>query len=67
MCYSSSKDFGWGIKKEATREPEARQQTPPDRSEPTFTARDFTFWAFPRRRKNREAGEPAAERTRERV
>jgi hypothetical protein len=67
MCYSSSKDFGWGIKKEATREPEARQQTPPDRTEPHFTAQDFTFWAFPRRRKTHEAEEPAAERTSERV
>ncbi len=34
MCYSSSKDFGWGIKKEATREPEARQQTPADSAGP---------------------------------
>jgi hypothetical protein len=67
MCYSSSKDFGWGIKKDATREPEARQQTPPDRTEPHFTAKDFTFWAFPRRRKTLEAEEPAAERTSERV
>jgi hypothetical protein len=67
MCYSSSKDFGWGIKKDATREPEARQQTAPDRTEPRYTARDFTFWAFPRRRKTSEAEEPAAERTSERV
>ncbi|GAA1778440.1 hypothetical protein GCM10009712_27510 [Pseudarthrobacter sulfonivorans] len=67
MCYSSSKDFGWGIKKDATREPEARQQTPPDRTEPHFTAQDFSFWTFPRRRKTHEAEEPAGERTSERV
>jgi hypothetical protein len=67
MCYSSSKDFGWGTKKDATREPDTRQQTPPDRPEPTYTAQDFTFWAFPRWRKTHKAGEPAAERPHEKV
>jgi hypothetical protein len=67
MCYSSSKDFGWGIRKEADRKPEARQETPPDRPEPHVTAQDFKFWAFPIRRKTPETREPVVDRTRERV
>ncbi|QHK21199.1 hypothetical protein GU243_17460 [Pseudarthrobacter psychrotolerans] len=67
MCYSSMEEYGWRNKREADRKPEARQETPPDRPEPHYTAQDFTFWAFPRRRKTHEAQEPAAESTRERV
>ncbi len=67
MCYSSMEDFGWRNKREADRKPEARQETPPDRPEPHYTAQDFTFWAFPRRRRTHEAQKPAAERRRERV
>ena len=66
MCYSSSQDFGWGMRKEADRKPEARKETPPDRSEPHVTAQDFKFWAFPIRRKTPAAQEPV-DRTRERV
>jgi len=60
-------EYGWRNKREASRKPEARQETPPDRQEPHYTAQDFTFWAFPRRRKTHEAQEPATERTREKV
>jgi hypothetical protein len=67
MSYSSSKDFGWGIRKEADRKPEARQETPPDRPEPHVTAQDFKFWAFPIRRKTPATQEPVVDRTRERV
>jgi hypothetical protein len=66
MCYSSSQDFGWGMRKEADRKPEARKETPPDRPEPHVTAQDFKFWAFPIRRKTPAAQEPV-DRTRERV
>ncbi len=66
MCYSSMEDFGWRAKKEADRKPGAPQETP-DRPEPHYTAQDFTFWAFPRRRRTHEAQEPAAERRRETV
>jgi hypothetical protein len=59
-------DFGWRTKKEASPKSEPRQQAQPDRQEPQYTAKDFSFWAFPRRRKT-EAQEPAAERTHERV
>ncbi len=67
MCYSSSKDFGWGYKKEADRKPETQQETPPARTEPHYTAQDFTFWAFPVRRKTPAAQDPVADRTHERV
>ena len=66
MCYSSMEDHGWRAKKDAGRKPEPRKETQPDRQEPRYTAQDFSFWAFPRRRKT-EAQEPAAERTHERV
>ncbi len=66
MCYSSSKDFGWGIRKEAGREPEAKQDKPPVRPEPHVTAQDFKFWAFPRRKTPATKG-PTADRTPERV
>jgi hypothetical protein len=67
MCYSSMEDYGWRNKREANRKPEARQETPPDHQEPHYTAQDFTFWAFPRRWKERGTQEPAAERTHEKV
>ena len=67
MCYSSSKDFGWGIRKDADREPEARKETPQDRPEPHVTAQDFRFWAFPHRLKTTTAQESVADRTHERV
>lgn len=59
-------DFGWRAKKEASPKSEPRQESQPDRQEPHYTARDFSFWAFPSRRKT-EAQEPAAERAHERV
>lgn len=67
MCYSSMQDFGWRKKEAATPKPEARRETPADRPEPHYTAKDFTFWAFPRHRKVQETQEPAAERTHEKV
>lgn len=73
MCYSSMEDYGWRNKREASRKPEARQETPKthetpsEPQEPHYTARDFTFWAFPRSWKERETQEPAAERTHEKV
>lgn len=71
MCYASSKDFGWGNKKETRRESEPNQEvrteTQPDRPEPLYTAQEFTFWAFPRWRRTREVQKPAAERSHERV
>ncbi|OAE00374.1 hypothetical protein [Arthrobacter sp. OY3WO11] len=63
MCYSSSKDFGWGIRKEADSKPEAKQET----TEKPVKAQDFTFWAFPGWRKTRAPGTPSAERSKERV
>jgi hypothetical protein len=60
-------DYGWRAKREAKPKSEPRQETPPDRQEPHYTAQDFSFWAFPRRRKTHEAQEPAAERTHEKV
>lgn len=67
MCYSSSKDFGWGIRKESRREPDATQDKQPARPEPDLTEREFTFWAFAPRRKAPTVQEPAADRTPERV
>ncbi|MET4591279.1 hypothetical protein [Arthrobacter sp. 754] len=67
MCYSSMEDYGWRARKDAKPKSEPRQETPPDRQEPHYTAQDFSFWAFPRRRKTHEAQEPAAERTHEKV
>lgn len=67
MCYSSSKDFGWGIRKETDRKPEAKQEEPQVRPEPHVTAQDVKFWAFPLRRKTPAVHEPATDRARERV
>jgi hypothetical protein len=63
MCYSSSKDFGWGIRKEADSQSEAKQETP----EKPVKAQDFRFWAFPNWRKTPAPGTPSAERSKERV
>jgi hypothetical protein len=67
MCYSSSKDFGWGIRKETEHRPEARQETPVETPEKPVKAQDFTFWAFPRRRRTPAPQTPSAERSKERV
>jgi hypothetical protein len=67
MCYSSSKDFGWGIRKETEREPETKQDTQPARSEPDLTEPEFKFWAFVPRRKAPTVQEPAADRSFEKV
>jgi hypothetical protein len=67
MCYSSSKDFGWGIRKETDRKPEAQQEAPAETPEKPVKAQDFTFWAFPNWRKAPAPGSPSAERNKERV
>jgi hypothetical protein len=67
MCYSSSKDFGWGIKKEADRQPEAKQETPAETPEKRVRAQDNTFWAFPNWRRTPAPRTPAAERSKEKV
>ncbi len=67
MCYSSSKDFGWGIRKEAESKPEAKHEAPVETPEKPVKAQDFTFWAFPGWRKTRTPGTPSAERSKERV
>jgi hypothetical protein len=70
MCYSSSKDFGWGAKKETRRQPEAKQdtpETPVETPEPRVKAQDYTFWAFPNWRRTPRPSTPSAERSEERV
>lgn len=67
MCYSSSKDFGWGARKETHRRPEAKHETPVETPEKPVKAQDFTFWAFPAWRKAPEPGTTSAERSKERV
>lgn len=75
MCYSSSKDFGWGIRKEAGRKPETKQETPVETPvvtpvetpEPRVKAQDFTFWAFPKWRRMPSPRTPSGERSKERV
>ncbi|MFM9273795.1 hypothetical protein [Pseudarthrobacter sp. NKDBFgelt] len=67
MCYSSSKDFGWGIRKEAESKTEAKHETPAETPEKPVKAQEFTFWAFPGWRKTRTPGTPSAERSKERV
>jgi hypothetical protein len=66
MCYSSSKDFGWG-RKDTERKPEAKHETPAETPEKPVKAQDFTFWAFPGWRKTRTPGALSAERSREKV
>ena len=53
MCYSSSKDFGWGIRKESDSKPEAKHEAPAETPEKPVKAQDFTFWAYPERSKER--------------
>ncbi|UKA71510.1 hypothetical protein [Arthrobacter sp. FW306-06-A] len=72
MCYASSKDFGWGAKKEATRRPEAEPETPAEPPEEPVKAQNFTFWAFPNWRRTTAPRTPSADgdktqRSRERV
>lgn len=68
MCYPSNREFRWDTKKDAVREPEGRRETIPEAgTEPRVEAKDFKFWAFPRRRREHTATEPVADRTREKV
>lgn len=70
MCYSSSKDFGWGARKETYRQPEAKQDspdTPVETPEKPVKTHDFTFWAFPAWWKTPKPGTTSAERNKERV
>lgn len=67
MCYSSSKDFGWGIRKESDSKPEAKHEAPAETPEKPVRAQDFTFWAFPGWRKTRTPRTRPAERSKERV
>jgi hypothetical protein len=67
MCYSSSKDFGYGVRKEADRQPEAKQETPVETPEKPVKAQDFTFWAFPNWRRTPAPRTPSGERSKERV
>ncbi|MEC5190035.1 MULTISPECIES: hypothetical protein [unclassified Arthrobacter] len=61
MCYSYNKDVRQDVKKDDSKDREARQQ-------PRAAAPDFKFWAFPRRGKKPAAEDPAASvRTREKV
>ncbi|BAS17894.1 hypothetical protein AHiyo8_61970 [Arthrobacter sp. Hiyo8] len=61
MCYGYNKDFRRDTRKDASQEPE-------ERPEPKVDAKDFMFWAFPRRyREFRNDPEPVIDRTRERV
>ena len=72
MCYASSKDFGWGAKKETRRHPGAEPATPAEPPEEPVKAQNFTFWAFPNWRRMPAPRTPSAEedknqRSRERV
>ncbi len=62
MCYSSNRDFGRDIRKDAGRKPEEK---PAPRAKPA----GFKFWAFPQRHRDvpATAPEPRAEAARERV
>lgn len=61
MCYGYYKDFQRDTRKDASRKSE-------ERPEPKVDAKDFTFWAFPRRhREFTNDPEPVIDRTRERV
>jgi len=68
MCYSSSRDFGWGIRKHAAHEPEKREETKPaEKAEPEVEAEDLEFLAFLEGRGERRVQEPVADRTPEKV
>ena len=62
MCYSNYKDFGRDTRKDTAREPKERR-------EPRVEAKEFKFWAFPRRSKEFTVEEPekVADRSREKV
>ncbi|QCB96637.1 hypothetical protein E5206_06585 [Arthrobacter sp. PAMC25564] len=61
MCYQYNRDFRRDIKKDASQESE-------ERPEPRVEAKDFKFWAFPRRSREFTVEEPATvDRTREKV
>ena len=61
MCYQYNRDFRRDIKKDATKEPE-------ERPEPRVEAKEFSFWAFPRRSREFTVEDPATvDRTREKV
>jgi hypothetical protein len=66
MCYGYNKDFGRDTRKDASRKPEERLQ-PEEMPEPRVEAKDFKFWAFPRRHREFSAPEPVVDRTREKV
>jgi len=61
MCYASSKDFGWGARKETKRRPEAEPETRPEATEKPDKAQEFTFWAFPNWRRTPAPPVPSAE------
>ncbi|NKX56258.1 hypothetical protein [Arthrobacter mobilis] len=47
MCYSSHRDFGWSVRKDAVRKPERqREPAPEERPEPQVQADDDRLWAF---------------------
>ena len=62
MCYSNYKDFGRDTRKDAA--PETKE-----RREPRAEAKEFKFWAFPRRSKEFTVEEPekVADRSHEKV
>ena len=62
MCYSNYKDFGRDTRKDTARETKERR-------EPRVEAKEFKFWAFPRRTKEFtvEAPEHVVDRSREKV
>ncbi|MGY2745330.1 hypothetical protein [Arthrobacter sp. UYCu723] len=61
MCYQYNRDFRRDVQKDAAKEPEVRP-------EPRVEAKDFKFWAFPRRSREFTVEEPAmADRTSEKV
>jgi hypothetical protein len=60
MCYPYNRDFQRDIRKEESRKPEKQP-------EPRVEAKDFKFWAFPRRDRKFTASEPAVDRTPEKV
>ncbi|WP_426765131.1 hypothetical protein ACP3TD_02080 [Pseudarthrobacter sp. 1G09] len=67
MCYGYNKDFGRSDRKETSRKPEAKQETPVGTPEPRVKAQDYTFWAFPSWRRSPTPHTPSAERSEERV
>jgi hypothetical protein len=57
---SDNKDYRRDIRKEESREPEKQP-------EPRVEAKDFRFWAFPRRERKFTGSEPVVDRTPEKV